>query len=221
MPISLQHNIEQLHESVLVGAATSVGDLIAVLESSGRVKLFRLDREISGGLCCHALQDSVLEIKHRLFPQDSAPPTSLRFQETLGGLRIFAIDRRGKLIVKTLTEWAYPPLTTPEGPKLPELPSKPGTQLDSKVIYQLEDSAAPAHNATPPDPQTMRTPVCDPLQTRQTQTDSAVRPLSRPSQNSPPTSSNPASPEFNPNRHPNLDNFDKEARYFGHTLDLS
>jgi hypothetical protein len=50
MPMSLQHSIEQLLESVLVGAATSVGDLIAVLEASGRVRLLRLDQEIDGGL---------------------------------------------------------------------------------------------------------------------------------------------------------------------------
>lgn len=156
MPISLQHSIEQLRESVLVGAATSVGDLIAVLEASGRVRLLRLDKEIDGGLCCHASQDPVLEFNNQLCPQDSAPPTSLRFQETLRGLQIFAIDRRGKLIVKTLTKCAYPPLATPIPLEPPELPSSSATQLDSHPIHQLEDLAAPDHNASPPDPQAVR-----------------------------------------------------------------
>lgn len=166
VPISIQHSIQWLRESVLVGAATSVGDLIAVLEASGSVRLLGLDRGIDGGLCCHAPQHPVLELDGRLSRQERAPPTSLRFQETLRGLHIFAIDLRGKLIVKTLMKGAYPPLTTPIALEPLELPSfSPRVELDPRrvlqttdfqPIHQLEDSVAPDNNASSPDPQPTR-----------------------------------------------------------------
>jgi hypothetical protein len=161
VPTEIQHSIQPLRDSVLVGAATSVGDLIAVLEASGRVRLLRLDRGRDGGLRCHASQHPALEFGKRLSRQESAPPTSLKFQETLRGLHIFAIDLYGNLIVKTVMKGAYPPPTTliPLAPQ--ELPPfRPRAELDSQpvlrtagnqVIYQLEDSAVPNRNAPPPD----------------------------------------------------------------------
>jgi hypothetical protein len=116
MPIPLQHNIIPLPGSVLVGAVTSAGDLIAVLEDSGIVKLLRLYRGIDGGLCC---EDSVLELGKRLSSQDKAHATSLRFQESPGGLRIFAVDKWGRLITRTLTETPDPPLSVSQILELP------------------------------------------------------------------------------------------------------
>jgi hypothetical protein len=165
--MEIQHRIQLLHDSVLVGTATSVGDLIAVLEASGRVRLLRLDRGRDGGLRCHTSQHLALEFGKQLSRQESAPPTSLRFQETLSGLHIFAIDLYGKLIVKTVMRGAYPPPTTLLPLAAQELHSFPLTvELDvhpvrrtagNQIIYQLEDSVAPNHNTLPPDSQPTRT----------------------------------------------------------------
>jgi len=156
MPMSLQHNIVELRKSVLVGAATSAGDLIAILEASGRVKLLSLDGNRDGGLCCHASKNP-MNLKIRLSRQDRAHPTSLRFQESSEGLRIFAVDRHGELIVKTLTDGPYPP---PARGGIDELE---GTELGPRVP-ELETLTTPVHNAYPPDHQAMRFSSTRPVQ---------------------------------------------------------
>src|SRR2546430_8756186 len=52
LPKSLSHRIEQLLGSIIAGAVTSVGEVLAVVESTGKIRLFRLNRQLDGGLCC-------------------------------------------------------------------------------------------------------------------------------------------------------------------------
>jgi hypothetical protein len=174
VPMETQHSIQLLRDSVLVGAATSVGDLIAVLETSGIVRLLRLDRGRDGGLRCHTSEHAALKFDERLSRQESAAPTSLKFQETLSGLHLFAIDLYGKLIVKTVMKGAYPPLITSlplaaqeldPSPLRAELGSQPVLRTPgNQIIYQLEDSVAPNRNAHPPHSQHTRTsPVISPV----------------------------------------------------------
>jgi hypothetical protein len=126
--MTIQHNIKPLHSPVLVGAATSLGDLIAVLEDSGTVRLFSMKSGgRDGGLRCRPNQHSALEFDTKLSRQESAPPTSLRFQETLRALHLFAVDLHGKLIVKTVMKGAYPPLITPTPTSIYELGHFPST----------------------------------------------------------------------------------------------
>jgi len=162
----IQHSIKLLRDPILVGAVTSVGELIAVLEASGKVRLLALDRGRDGGLHCPTYQNAALKFDKQLSKQESTHPTSLRFQETLEGLHIFAIDLYGKLIVKTVMRGTYPPIRpVPTG--LQELSAvaqaqELGTQTVirteiNQIIHQLEDSQAPNGNAPPQDPQLTRT----------------------------------------------------------------
>jgi hypothetical protein len=84
-------------------------------------------------VCCHA---SILKFENRLSRQDSASQTSLRFQETPSGLRIFAIDQRGKL---TLAERPYPPRAS-RAFELEDPPAGAAEELDGQDIRQLEDA---------------------------------------------------------------------------------
>jgi len=162
--MELENSIQQLHESFLVGAVTSVGDLMAVLEASGRVRLLALDRGTDGGVCCLTSEIAALKINERLSPQESAPLTSLRFQGSSRGLYLFALDLHGKLIVKPVTRGQYPPPTLfiPPGPHLlsssTSVVELAGTEFSmaGNRIIQLPDSEAPNRNAPPSDPRPAR-----------------------------------------------------------------
>lgn len=159
VPMEIQHSIQSLRDSVLVGTATSRGDLIAVLEASGKVKLLRLDRGRDGGLYCHSSQHRALEFGKKLSRQEIAPPTSLKFQETLHGVHIFAIDLHGKLIVKTVVKDAYPPHELDSSTQTVELAelgdSRPIFRpAGNHITHQLEDSVAPNRYAPTPYSQT-------------------------------------------------------------------
>jgi hypothetical protein len=154
VPIQTQHTIQPLHSSVLVGAATSVGDLIAVLEASGTVRLFAVESGRDGGLRCRTFQHPVLKFDTKLSRQESAPPTSLRFQETMRALHLFAVDLHGKLIVKTVMKGAYPPLITRIPTGIFELGHFPPTlELHSESL----NPDAPPSDAQPTGTSTTRT----------------------------------------------------------------
>ena len=137
-----------------------------MVEASGTVKLLALERGRDGGLYCPTYQHPALKFDKQLNRQENAHPTSLRFQETLHGLHIFAIDLYGKLIVKTVVKDRYPAIP-PVPIERQELPSDaPARELDThtvhrtesnRTIHQLEDSQAPNGNAASPDPQLTRT----------------------------------------------------------------
>src|SRR2546423_6111632 len=86
VPVELEHNIEYLRESVLVGAVTKRGDLIAVREAGGRVKILSLSpppaAQKIAGLCCSA---KPIVLASRLCVQSKASPTAIQFQESKDG----------------------------------------------------------------------------------------------------------------------------------------
>ena len=112
VPVQLEHNIEHLREAVLAGTATARGDLVAVREAGGRLKILSLSSPAnsSGGLCC-SKEPTTLDF--RLCSQSRASPTSIRFQASGDGLFLFAIDIEGKIVrrlwSRTLVEYSRAP----------------------------------------------------------------------------------------------------------------
>ncbi|KAI9800304.1 MAG: hypothetical protein M1833_003418 [Piccolia ochrophora] len=101
VPPSLEHSLCHLKRpsAVLAGAATVQGDLIALLEEDGTLKLFSLAASSTGGLCSER-EPTILD--HRLSKQKRVSPTSLRFRTGASDSRteLFAVDTNGHIIKK-------------------------------------------------------------------------------------------------------------------------
>ncbi|KAF2193406.1 hypothetical protein K469DRAFT_745031 [Zopfia rhizophila CBS 207.26] len=104
VPLAKQHNILHFTGTILLGAVTSFGEYVVFLEPSGQLSLMDVHLETNGHLVCRR----VITKFDGLCKQAWAPPTSLRFQQTYDGLKCFAMDIKGKLIIKAIPQLSCP-----------------------------------------------------------------------------------------------------------------
>lgn len=100
---------ERPNEAILAGAASPSGDVVAIIEKTGLIRLFPLEPNKEGGL---SRAHEPINLNKTLCKQEKASCTSIRFRlRELGArfyLYLYAMDTKGTVLVKRID--AGPPL---------------------------------------------------------------------------------------------------------------
>jgi hypothetical protein len=106
VPEELDQNLWRLRDdakAILTGAATPNGDVVALLEQTGKVLLFPLGPGRDGGL---VNSQEPIKLNKELSKQQKASTTSLRFctKGTNRQLHLYAIDTKGRVVWKSFEQ---------------------------------------------------------------------------------------------------------------------
>jgi hypothetical protein len=120
-----QHKIEFLSSPIIVGTVSEDGRYLATVGREGYIRVFRTLSYPTGGLVCEEIPmqkgelilcfqvclrwaDSATALASKLCKQEAVSPTSLRFHQPvhssfsdLRKLQLFAIDLKGRLVIRT------------------------------------------------------------------------------------------------------------------------
>lgn len=111
VPEELNQNLRRLRKAkaILTGAATPNGNVVALLEKTGKVLLFPLGPGKGGGLV--NFQEPI-KLDKELSEQQKASTTSLRFcaKGTNRQLHLYAIDTKGRVVWKSFNQEQLVPL---------------------------------------------------------------------------------------------------------------
>lgn len=147
VPECLEDNLEALarHDAILVGAVSEDGNLISVLEKSGRLTLvpLKVSNDRLGGIA------TIKVLKNKLCQQSplrGVDQTCLRFHDVDGMLYLMAVDVEGYLITQRLDPRFSQPFSPQEtsGYRYSKL-SSPSTPASSRTGSEVRsgDSAQP------------------------------------------------------------------------------
>ncbi|KAI9805098.1 MAG: hypothetical protein M1825_000932 [Sarcosagium campestre] len=104
VPSQLENQLTALvwTKSIIMGAASCPGKIVALLEDTGKLMLLSLAPGKHGGLW--SAMDRPVQVEHRLSEQEKSSATSIRFHynECDRRLELFAVDNEGIIIRKRL-----------------------------------------------------------------------------------------------------------------------
>ena len=91
------HDLEQFkgHHALTVGCVSRTHDVLAVLEDSGNISILSLENHEKGGICGE--EGEPKRLPEALCREEKPSTSCLRFDPD--GEKLFAIDRKGKIIV--------------------------------------------------------------------------------------------------------------------------